>query len=276
MAVDGHITLPNGVWTQLGSADISKFTLIHVSGRDVLFRGVAGNVTPEASTTTGLRLAAGVDAAQSGLIAKTLADLTPRGNATRLFARPDGVGTSRVYFANDTDFEGAMAAVEVGVDTLAAAGININLGDLAVTEVIDVLVAAGIVLIQGDFAVTEAADDVLAAESVDIRIDGDLVVTEAGDDVIAAVGGVLVEGVLAATETLDVLQTTGIVFDFGNMDVTEAIDVLAAAGISINFGALAVTEAIDVLAATGDTRIDGDLVVTEGIDVLAADGELSA
>ena len=144
MAVDRHISLPSGVWTQLGSADITKFTLLHVSGRDVLFRGVAGDAQPPASREDGLRLAAGVDAARSGPIAKTLFELTPRGNATRLFARPDGVGDSVVYFANDTDFE----------------------GDFAVTEAIDVLAATGGVLVQGDFAVTEAIDTLAAAGTV--------------------------------------------------------------------------------------------------------------
>ena len=210
MAVDGHIDLPSGIWTQLGSADITKFTLLHVSGRDVLFRGVAGDVTPAASVTTGLRLAAGVDAAQSGLIAKTLADLTPRGEATRLFARPNGVGVSRVYFANDTDFLGSMAVVEA-LDVLAAAGVNNNTGAMAVTDAIDVLAAAGIVVVQGDLDVTEAID-VLAATSIDIRIDGDLDVTESLD-ILAAVGTVLVEGILAPLEGADTFVATGTVED---------------------------------------------------------------
>jgi len=189
MAVDGHIDLPNGVWTQLGAADIVKFTLLHVSGRDVLFRGVAGTAPPLNSITTGLRLAGGgkqVDAARSGLVAKTLFDLTPRGNATRLFARPNGVGISTVYFANDTDFEGSMAVVEDGPDVIAMAGVNINNGAFAVVEGIDVLATVGIVLVQGDMDVTEAID-VFAGVIEDIRIDGDMDVTE-GIDVLAAAG----------------------------------------------------------------------------------------
>ena len=188
MATDRHIDLPSGIWTQLGAADITKFTLLHVSGRDVLFRGVAGNAPPLATITTGLRLAGGgrqVDAARSGLVAKTLFDLTPRGNATRLFARPNGVGISTVYFANDTDFEGSMAVVEA-VDVIAMAGVNINNGAFAVVEGIDVLATVGIVLVQGDMDVTEAID-VFAGVIEDIRIDGDMDVTE-GIDVLAAAG----------------------------------------------------------------------------------------
>ncbi len=210
MAVDRHVSLPNGVWTQLGSADITKFTLLHVSGRDVCFRGVAGAVPPPNDIVDGLRLAAGVDAARSNLVAKTLTDLTPRGNATRLFARPDGVGTSVVYFANDTDFAGSLAVVEAA-DVLAMAGININFGDLAVTDVIDVLAAAGALSVNGGLVVTEGAD-VLAAAGVDIRIDGDLVVTE-GADVLAMVGTVLVGGIMAPLEGADTFIATGTVVD---------------------------------------------------------------
>ena len=229
MAVDGHITLPNGVWTQLGAADITKFTLLHVSGRDVLFRGVAGNAPPLNTITTGMRLAGGskqVDAARSGLVAKTLFDLTPRGNATRLFARPDGVGVSRVYFANDTDFEADMAVVEA-IDVLAAAGINIDLGDMAVTEAIDVLAATGINIDLGDMAVTEVIDT-LAATGININF-----------------------GAFAVAEAIDVLAAVGININFGAFAVVEVIDTLAATGDTRIDGDMGVTEVIDVLAADG-------------------------
>ncbi len=143
MATDKHITLPNGVWTQLGLADITKFTLLHVSGRDVLFRGMVGAVAPPANITDGLRLAVGIDAARSGLVAKAIADLTPRGDSTRIFARPDGGGQSVVYFANDTDFLATMAVIE-GIDIFAATGDVPGEGDMDVDEVIDTFAAVGV------------------------------------------------------------------------------------------------------------------------------------
>jgi len=165
MATDRHVDLPNGVWTQLGIADITNFTLLHVSGRDVLFRGMVGPIAPPASITDGLQLAGGVDAARSNLVKKAIAEITPLGTATRIFARPDGVGTSRVYFANDADMAGVIAITE-GIDVFAAAGTPFYQGDLDVTDAIDTLAATGVGIYQGDMDVTEVIDTLAATGTV--------------------------------------------------------------------------------------------------------------
>lgn len=135
MATDAVVTLPSGVWTQLGAEDAVNCSVMHHSGRDVLIRGAVGAVAPDI-IQHGLRLRSGIGAAQSNLRNITVASLGLVGTATRVYGRPDGVGEARVYFADDADPVGA-AAMSEAVDAMAFVGDVIVGGTMAATEAPD-------------------------------------------------------------------------------------------------------------------------------------------
>jgi hypothetical protein len=100
-AADLTVDLPNGIWTLLGTGNATQATIIHAGGRDVLVRAVAGANPPSAIITDGLIIASGGDGHRSGFLKTDLTALTFDAAPTHVYARPSGVGTAKVYYADD-------------------------------------------------------------------------------------------------------------------------------------------------------------------------------
>jgi hypothetical protein len=145
MSTDRNIVLPSGAWTLLTPTDIVKFSMQHVAGRDVLFRPAVGAVPPDNSVLDGLRLPGGVGRVEGGFLNQTLFDLTPTGDATRVYARPNGVGQSTIYFLDDGDTLSDFASVEAQ-DVVAITGFLEIFGNMAPIEAIDVMAFDGTVV----------------------------------------------------------------------------------------------------------------------------------